>query len=359
MSKAICFVIGGLSGGGQERALTNLANEFARRDYKIALICLFKTEVFFEIHPNIKVIWPNYDRKSTNKFAYALKLVPYIRRNIIQENPDKIVSFGDWFNAYVILSTRFLNKPVYITNRMGPNLYLGKFMEFFNRLTYKKATAMIVQTNMAKEIMEKKYGLKDVRIVANAVKPVDIKHSNPEKAIITVGRLSKEKGHSILIDAFSKLQDKEWRLDIVGDGPEMDNLKRQSMELNLENRILFHGHMKDFDDLLSKASIFVLPSFYEGFPNALLEAMSVPIVCVASDCIAGPRDIIEDGVNGYLFETGNSLALSKIISNLIQNEASLTHIRNSAFEVRNKYNFQKISSEFLKNINYTNEDTPN
>ena len=70
--------------------------------------------------------------------------MPYIRKNLLKIDPDTIVSFGDWYNSYVILATRFLNKPVYITNRMGPNIYFGKFMELFNNLTYNKATAMIV-----------------------------------------------------------------------------------------------------------------------------------------------------------------------------------------------------------------------
>lgn len=125
MPKSICFVGGGLAGGGQERALTNLANEFAERGYSITIIFLFKTEIFFTLHPSIKVKWPTIDRKDNNKFIYAFKLIPFIRKSILKVNPDTVVSFGDWFNAYVLMATRFLGKRVYITNRMGSNQYFG------------------------------------------------------------------------------------------------------------------------------------------------------------------------------------------------------------------------------------------
>jgi glycosyltransferase involved in cell wall biosynthesis len=337
MSKSICFISGGLSGGGQERALTYLANEFASRGIHISIICLFKTELFFELHPNIKVVWPLVNRITTNKFVYALKLVPYIRRNVKQINPDTIVSFGDWFNSYSLIATRFLDKPVYITNRMGPNLYLGRFLEFFNKRTYKKATAMIVQTARAKEIMQSKYKVQNISVI-------------PEKSIITVGRLTKAKGHQILIEAFSHVSDKSWRLDIVGDGPEMESLKRLVQQLELQSNVHFHGHKKEFNYLLAKASIFVLPSYYEGFPNALLEAMSVPLACVSSNCIAGPSDIITNGEDGFLFQTGNTVELTAILNELISNPLKIEYLEKNAYKVRERFDFQSIANDFLEII---------
>lgn len=350
MPKSITFICGGLAGGGQERALTNLANEFAKRGHQISIICLFKTEVFFTMHPDIKIIWPVEDRETSNKFIYALKLVPYIRNNIININPDTVVSFGDWFNSYSILATRFLNKPIYITNRMGPNLYLGKFLEFFNKLTYKNATAMIVQTARAKKIMQDKYKIQNIYVIPNAVKPIILENRSPEKSIITIGRLSKEKGHKYLIEAFSKIKDKSWRLDIIGDGDERDNLEKLVAQLDLNGSVVFHGHQKDFKTILAKASLFVLPSYYEGFPNALVEAMSVPMACIASDCIAGPSEIINHGENGFLFETGNIVLLTDILNDLISDPSKIDPIEKNAYKIRTTLEFETIASKFLTTI---------
>jgi glycosyltransferase involved in cell wall biosynthesis len=121
---------------------------------------------------------------------------------------------------------------------MRPNLYLGKFIEFFNKLTYKNATELIVQTERAKEIMQSKYKVQNICVKSNAVKSVTIENRIPEKSIITVGRLSKKKRHQILIEAFSKVKDKSWRLDIVENGLEMENLKQLVKQLNLQ--LCFH-----------------------------------------------------------------------------------------------------------------------
>jgi glycosyltransferase involved in cell wall biosynthesis len=209
---------------------------------------------------------------------------------------------------------------------------------------------LIVQTERAKEIMQNKYKIQNICVIPNAVKPVKIENRFPEKSIITVGRLSKEKGHQILIEAFSHVNDKSWRLDIVGDGPEMENLKRLVQQLELHSNVHFHGYKKEFNYLLAKASIFVLPSYYEGFPNALLEAMSVPLACVSSNCIAGPSDIISNGENGFLFETGNTVALTAILNELISNPLKIEIIEKNAFKVREQFDFHSIANNFLETV---------
>jgi glycosyltransferase involved in cell wall biosynthesis len=198
--------------------------------------------------------------------------------------------------------------------------------------------------------MHKKYGVKDIRIIPNAVKPIEIFNRTHSKIIISVGRLSLEKGHKVLIKAFSILNDREWRLEIVGDGPERVNLEKLVLSLGLQKRVFFHGHQKDFKELLAKASLFVLPSFYEGFPNALVEAMSVPLTCIASDCIAGPREIIEHGKNGFLFEPGNVYELTTILKDLTNNLTKIKEVENKALIVREKYDFQQIATSFFNEL---------
>ena len=364
MSKSICFITGALgNAGGQERYLTNLANEFAEKGHQISIVCLFRSDVFFDIHESIKIVMPNYKRvpgynpkeakrrnRFNSKYIYALKLIPYIRQSIIGINPDTVVSFGDWFNAYVVVASTFLKKPVYLTNSMGPNLHFGKMMELSNKYLYPRATALIVQTNRARSIMLKKYKIKDIRVVPNGIMPKNISKRKDTKTIITVGRLNKEKGHSILLESFSKIRDKSWKLDIVGHGPERDSLERQVVNLGIQNRVTFYGYRVNFDELLADASIFVLPSFYEGFPNALIEAMSVPLTCVSSDCIAGPREIIRHGENGFLFETGNVDALTIILDDLISDPSRLRSYEKSAVKVVDEFNFQRVAEQFLNEI---------
>lgn len=347
MNNRITFIGGGLAGGGQERALVNLANYCAKLGYEVSIVNLFKTEIFFDLHPAIKISWPTVDRAKTHRLLYALKLVSYIRKEVKKAKSDVVISFGEWFNSYVIFATRFLKVRIFVSNRMGPNLQLGFLLDNANKLFYKYATGIIAQTNQAKKVIELRTGATKIHVIPNAVHPIDVDDVVKKNQIVTVGRLSKEKGHLSLIQAFSNCKNENWSLHIVGDGKERDTLIKETEKLKIKDKVVFYGHLKDFASILASSDIFVLPSFYEGFPNALIEAMSVPLACISSNCVAGPSDIIENGINGILYETGNCEALTKELNYLMLNQSKRIEMSNAAFQVRDKYEFENIANQYL------------
>lgn len=350
----ICFVSAGLAGGGMERSLTNIANYAAEQGHEVTILNLFKTDVFFDLHPDIQLIWPEIDRKKMHRMMYAIQLLPYIRTSIREIKPDTILSFGEWFNAYVIIATRFLGIPVFVSDRMGPNMNLGRLLENARSLTYRFANGIIAQTNIAAQIIRKKTKAKNIIIIPNGLNPfVEQKLSGNQK-IVTVGRLSKEKGHIFLIKAFQKVTNKNWTLHIVGDGPERNKLIALVQECGLTDKVCFYGHLKNFNHILATSDIFVLPSLYEGFPNALLEAMSVPLACISNDCIAGPSDVIVNMKNGILVKTENVGALTDAINLLIENEDLRNSLAANAIAVREKFDNRLISKKYLEFICDTN-----
>ncbi len=351
--KKICFVGAGLVAGGQERHLTGLANYYAKQGYGVSIINLFRTKQFFQLENKIEIIWPDFERKKFNRFVYALKLIPYLRKNLKRLNPDVILSFGEWFSPYVLFSTRFLNIPVFPFELMGPTLNLGKFIEKMRKLSYKYAKGVIVQTSIAAEVIKTKTGIYKVCIIPTPVNVIETSPSEKKNQVVSVGRLSKEKGHSILLNAFAKVDDKNWTLHLVGDGPERSNLELEASALGLSDKVIFHGFMKDFRYILGESEIFVLPSFYEGFPNALLEAMSVPLPCISSNCVAGPSDIIEHGKNGLLVETGNVDELAASLTKLISDKQLRDKLAKEAYKVRETYDFEKIAEMYLQFIQQT------
>jgi GalNAc-alpha-(1->4)-GalNAc-alpha-(1->3)-diNAcBac-PP-undecaprenol alpha-1,4-N-acetyl-D-galactosaminyltransferase len=346
MDKKICFIGGGLRGGGQERALTSLANYFARLGNHVTIINLFRTEQFYELTCNIEVHWPKIDRRKHQRLVYALLLLPYLRRTIKTTNPDVLLSFGEWFNPYVILSTRFLGFPLYIFDRMGPQMKLDLIIEISRKALYRYATGIIVQTNIAAKLIFKRTGSKNIIVIPNPVNVINADTSIKKKQIVSVGRLSREKGHIVLLRAFAKLTQKQWTLHFIGDGPERLNLIEEALLLGVSERVRFYGHKKSFDKILAESDIFVLPSFYEGFPNALIEAMSVPLACISTDCIAGPSDIIEDGTNGLLVETGNVTTLESALKLLIENPDFRNKLALEAYKVRETLAFNKIVQQY-------------
>jgi len=351
LDKKIVFVIGGLGFGGQERALSTLANSLADRSYRITIICLFLTPIAFPLRESIAIRWPTINRSQIGKLQYALRALHYLRDAIRQTDADVVVSFGDWYNSFTILSSLGLSRRVVVASRMGPELRLGPLLDTANRLLYRFAKTVIVQTERAKQIVAKRYSCKSITVMPNAVEMYcGPQTGQREKTVISVGRLSREKGHQTLLEAFSKVDAPDWQLELVGDGPERQRLERFAKELGIEERVHFLGSQRDVWRFLAKAEIFVLPSLYEGFPNALVEAMSVPLCCVASDCVAGPREIIAHGESGFLVEPGNEGELAKILARLIRDPELRARTAKKGLTVRNMYGAERIADEWLKTI---------
>lgn len=350
MSKKICFIGSGLKGGGQERALSSLANFYAAKGHKVFVINLFKTEQFFELDPRISIIWPDIDRINHKRLTYAILILPYLRRSVKRTKADVHLSFGEWFNPYVILATRAMRISLFLFDRMGPEMKMDPLVSFLRKLLYRFASGVIVQTGTAADIVAKKTGARNVHVIPNPLNPIDVEILSKKNQIVTLGRLSPEKGHIVLIRAFSRVKNKDWTLHFIGDGPERAVLEKEASDLGLYSRVIFHGHLKDFKNILGESDIFVLPSFYEGFPNALIEAMSVPLPCISSNCVAGPSDIISAGINGILVEPGNFESLANALNLLIENPAMRMKFANEAYKVREKLAFDKIMERYSEVI---------
>ena len=234
--------------------------------------------------------------------------------------------------------------PIYVLDRMGPNINLGFLLENARKYLYPLANGVIVQTQTAAQLLAPKL-IKNIEIfvIPNPVNTIDGDKTAKKKQIVSCGRLSKEKGHSILLKAFAQIPHFEWTLHLIGDGPERVNLEKEASSLGISNRVFFHGHLKKFNHLMIESQIFVLPSYYEGFPNALLEAMSVPMACISSNCIAGPSDIIENETNGILVEPDNITALANQMNRLIVDDVLREFIASNAINVRERYSFEQIS----------------
>lgn len=350
MVKKICFIGGGLQGGGQERSLTILANYLASNNYKVSIINLFRTEQFYELECSIEVFWPKINRAKHHRLIYALLVLPYLRRTIKILKPDVLLSYGEWFNPFVIFSTRFLGLPLYVFDRMGPEMKLDTLVSITRNALYKFASGIIVQTSTANKIIAEKTGNRNIAVIPNPVTVIDANTSVKKKQIVSVGRLSREKGHIILIRAFATLKQLDWSLHLVGDGPERSSLEKEAFSLGISERVKFYGQKKEFSNILGESDIFVLASFYEGFPNALIEAMSVPLACISSNCVAGPSDIIEEGVNGILIEPGNVEALASALNHLIENPSLREKMASKAYNIRETLALDKIVQQYLNFI---------
>ena len=131
-------------------------------------------------------------------------------------------------------------------------------------------------------------------------------------------------------------------MKIAGDGPERGRLERMANELGLGDRVEFLGHVKDVGGLLSGAGAYVMSSSFEGFPNALCEAMANGLACVSTDCPSGPADIITHGHDGLLVPNGDEKALANALEKLLLDRGFRDRLGGNARMVLNRYSEEKV-----------------
>ena len=347
MTKHILIVNNGLAGGGIERASVSLANYFSKMNFEVSVLALYKSEPFFSLDNNILFIEPDFDRNNHNKLVYTYRMMVFLRKFVLKNKPNTILAFSEWTNPYVVLALKGIEVPLFLSDRMNPLAKLPFLSEFLRKRLYKKATGIIAQSNFAKSILEKKTSSKNIKVIYNPLNSIEKIDCPQLNRIVTVGRLEKVKGHEFLIKAFAKMDNKSWELSIVGDGSERKYLESLAKDLNITQRVIFHGHLKDFRKQLSEAKIFVLPSIKEGFPNALIEAMSVPLTCICTDFFNGHNEIIQNNENGIIVKSANVGELSNALSLLINDESKRNLFASNAKKVREELNFEKIAGIYL------------
>lgn len=343
----ILIINNGLAGGGIERASVSLANYFDKMSYDVTVLAVCQSEHFFNLNATIQFIEPQFKRKDLNQITYLIKKILFVRKQIKKLRPDTMLAFGEWTNSYVILARVGLKIPLYVSDRMSPLLKLPLVTELLKKLLYKRASGIIAQTLFSKEVLLKKTKSKNIVVINNPVIAIKRKSCEVKNKIVTVGRLSPEKGHRFLIEAFAKLNNPVWELSIIGDGVEREQLEQLTIELGIASRVIFHGHLKDFNLQISEAQIFVLPSLQEGFPNALLEAMSVPLACITTNFFREKNEIIDHGFNGLVVNPGSSDELADALGLLINDSCLRDKLAKNAIKVREEYKFDKIAKQYL------------
>ena len=174
-----------------------------------------------------------------------------------------------------------------------------------------------------------------------------------EKNILSLGRLDYGKKNDDIIRAFSKLEDKEWKLYILGDGNEMNNLSKLIKELNLQDRVFLEGYKtkEEIKEYMLKSSIFLMASLTEGLPMVLLEAMSYGIPCIAYETASGTNDIISDNINGYVIKNRNEEEYVNKINELVKDEKLRKRLGMNAKETSKKFSKEEISKKIKKVLN--------
>lgn len=356
--KSICIVGPSLKMGGMERASVNLANTLAKNGVRVTYIAFFRQTHFFQLHEKIMLHEPSgFNETSLDIY----RTIPWLRKTIKDTNPDKVLVFNKLYSAFTVLALIFTKYPVYISERSSPLYRWPRIQEWIARITFSllKPRGILAQTNIAAQYQKKYYGDKvEIKVIPNAVRKIQYFPEIPrEKIILAVGRLNDPlKGFDRLLQAFAKIDSSGWILQIAGGTLEEDpKLLEIYQKNNLQGRVQFLGKIAEMDRLYAKAGMFVIPSRSEGFPNALCEAMAAGVPCLSFDFIAGPRDIIQDGVDGFIVEDGNLDALGEKIIFLINEPEIRKTIGEKAVQNMKRFEAEKINHQIMDFLSLQND----
>ena len=337
---------------GTQRVVSNLANYLSNKHEIIIMTCT-NCQIEYKLNDSIRIIKLDSKKenayRSKNKFyKYVVKPIRVIRRTIKMRKeiehiePDIIVSFLPEPSFLVLINKRFNKKKVIVSVRNDPTIeYKSKIYNWAMRKLYPKANGFVFMTK------EGKYYFKDIincktKIIPNAVNKdfIDNRYTGKrKKEIVSVGRLTKQKNFECLIKAFSKLDSEfnEYKLIIYGEGEERKKLENLIENLNLQDRVFLPGIEQNIKSKIYNASIFALPSIYEGISNALIEALALGVPTIATDSSGGgSRSLIEDNVNGRLIEVNNIEVLKQAMEEMLLNPEKSEKIGIEASKISRK-----------------------
>ncbi|HLD95469.1 MAG TPA: glycosyltransferase family 4 protein [Alphaproteobacteria bacterium] len=343
----LILVISSLQAGGAERYLSRLANYWVEKGHEITLVTFEKkgTKPFYHLDKKVNLVQLDLFAKGSSKIGGTfeiLKRLTILRRFFKKNKPDRIISFVDITNITVLFATLFLKTPVIVSERTTPQCYpIGELYDCLRKILYPKAGVVVVQTKTAASY----FSLKNIKIIANSVaKPMHQKRGWAEiTKVCSAGRLIPSKAFDILLKAFAGVLQKypHLTLSFYGKGPEEQTLKALTKSLKIEQNVAFKGAVSDITKHLIEADLFIFPSNFEGFPNALCEAMSVGLPVIASNC-SGNIDVVQDKKDGLLFPVGDIATLEKAIITLIENTSLREQLAQNAMNISTRFSEQEI-----------------
>jgi GalNAc-alpha-(1->4)-GalNAc-alpha-(1->3)-diNAcBac-PP-undecaprenol alpha-1,4-N-acetyl-D-galactosaminyltransferase len=230
-------------------------------------------------------------------------------------------------NGSELFDTKFITETKERTPFEELSIYFG-FLDFIKKkvikiilkLFYYKADLIITNSKKTRDDIKLFSGSRVISIYPSSYKKNTFKNtrfsSDKRKIILSIGRLSKEKGFDILIRSIPYINYDNFLVKIVGDGPEKKNLINLSKKLGVNKKIIFVGHKNE--NIISRyyleSSLFISPSYFEGFPNAVIESLSFNLPVICSDSYGGIKEILLDDKGGYIFKNSDFRDLSDKIN---------------------------------------------
>ncbi|MFQ5550832.1 MAG: glycosyltransferase, partial [Gemmatimonadales bacterium] len=292
----VAFFIDRLARGGAERSVVGLADALVDMGFTVWVVTLESPSLDdFPVSEPVRREALDLLRTGGGRVRRWITFVGHLRKFLRRERPDVLISFTDRMNLIAVVASLGGNVPLILAERNDPRLK-GRwcFLALGRRVLYRFADLLVVQTESVRDWFADHLTTPPLEVIPNAVwaapgapaseaVPPRVHETKPFK-VVALGRLFPQKGFDLLIEAAAILRREafEFELHIAGDGPERERLESLIGALNVTGVVHLVGEVNEPLVFLRSGDLFVLSSRYEGFPNALLEAMAVGLPVVAT-----------------------------------------------------------------------------
>ncbi|HEX7706663.1 MAG TPA: glycosyltransferase [Thermoanaerobaculia bacterium] len=375
--RRLLLAIDSLTGGGAERVITRVANRLSERGEQVQVVltlastCIQPLSAAVDLIKLPELIPPSryFEQNADWKIAAATRIEEVVGflgtspsarrrqypnlageihafrnmsaalgRHVLAWRPDCILSFLPNTNLMTLMARAYyaFDVPVLCSDRSHISSELARlpwprYRSFLMRRHYPAAERHVVLTPVSGQNLIDRIGVvaESIVVIPNGVRPEELVRSSQEPIdvpaamsepgvlrIAAVGRLSREKGFDLLIQALSQLRALRWQLLLIGEGDDRASLENLARELGVEEQVLFLGWQPNPHAWMGRCDLFVLSSRWEGMPNALLEAMALGLPIVATDCLTGPAEILDGGRYGVLVPNGSIEGIRKGVEDL-------------------------------------------
>lgn len=339
----LTFVSSTLHAGGAERVISLLANSFCQKGYEVEIVCINKHLVFYPIDEKVKVWFAEDEVKSPS----ILKKVFWLRNHIKNDRPNVVIAFMLEVYCVTLASLIGVSVPVISSERIDPHFF-GRAKGLLRWLLLRRTTHLVVQTVRIKDFYSAKLQSRTT-IIPNPVtdKVFSLTPTLKQKRIIAVGRLAYQKNYPMMFRAFAKVHHDfpDWQLVVYGNGPQKDEIRGVIERLGMEGHIILAGKSDHVVEEMNKSSLFVMSSDYEGMSNALLEAVCVGLPVISTD-VSGARDLITEGVNGYIVPVGNERALTLALSSMLSSPEKMDEMGRQSKALAPRFREEQIVGQW-------------
>lgn len=365
--RIVYLIAGTFNSGGMERVLTNKANWLVRNGFEVSIVTTDQRgrKPYFALDERIQTYDLDINYDVTNGhilkkiICYPLKqwlhkrrlaeLLDLIKADVVicMFNNDVSFVYKLKDGSHKILEAHFSKHKKLQYGRRGLWTLADRWRTKKEENYVRQYDKFVVLTNEDKQLWG---NLSNIVVIPNArtFEPV-LRSNEGQKRVLAIGRYDYQKGFDTLLNIWQRLGTgtEGWQLDIVGDGPLRVSLQRMKERMGLGNVNLVPP-MENVKSLYQKSSIFVLTSRYEGLPMVLLEAQASGLPIVAFACKCGPRDIVTDGVDGFLVEERNKAVFVERLGRLMADADMRRRMGDAAVANSENYGTDAIMKKWEK-----------